>query len=586
MSMIELDDVRNYLETQALKEKPSRPEALANLSSEVCSRHMSSPIVSQGDLQEQRSPDSSPGVTFRSTPTNISPKASLNPGNNCHSLMSESPLVQVPENLLLRAISRRQTEPSLWDPNASVQDVDCPNLRDDTLLEPLPHERVQMNFSEIFDTKLAAIDSGFEITGFGGHRDTFAVLGLRLRKHQGVELPATFFERLVRFIDFDTYLSVRLSCRSWSAAVSQVRPLEFSPVYRLPAEILQETFSYLSPVDFNAARHTCRAWMIASLDNRLLKTMLKRGGWENATLADEATLKKSRPQVAITQDWPLSKRLATECQLRPEWTGNGLDDPSRKQIGLGSGIPKNKAAMSLLTEIDFSDLTSSPQSEFEQAAFPLLTPSICGHYLLVTVDRKLLVYMLKSDSYAQTSPYDLAAVTSLVCPRQILAVSMDTSCGRFTVAALLEGRVGLVCDLSHIPQTSRNVCHKPSNARFEISGDNLVVEEPVADESLAYHNKRGMMIPWAKMEMPFTSSPEGSPVYPSPEGIPLEKGPRSIYRNLCSSEDPPRSVAICPQRRCVAFGCSAGIELHWTDVLTGRSFPWFSSPFGIFCIYP
>ncbi|KAF2090477.1 hypothetical protein K490DRAFT_4673, partial [Saccharata proteae CBS 121410] len=45
---------------------------------------------------------------------------------------------------------------------------------------------------------------------------------------------------------------------------------------------------------------------------------------------------------------------------------------------------------------------------------------------------------------------------------------------------------------------------------------------------------------------------------------------RTIYRHLCSHDDPPRSVAICPQRRCVAFGCSAGIELHWVDALTGQ----------------
>src|ERR1700712_4653623 len=52
--------------------------------------------------------------------------------------------------------------------------------------------------------------------------------------------------------------------------------------------------------------------------------------------------------------------------------------------------------------------------------------------------------------------------------------------------------------------------------------------------------------------------------------MPVENGPRSLYRNLCSEDDPPRSVAICPQRRCVAFGCSAGIELHWVDALTGQ----------------
>lgn len=34
------------------------------------------------------------------------------------------------------------------------------------------------------------------------------------------------------------------------------------------------------------------------------------------------------------------------------------------------------------------------------------------------------------------------------------------------------------------------------------------------------------------------------------------------YKNLCSGEDAPRSVAICPQRKCVAFGCQGGIELH------------------------
>ena len=43
----------------------------------------------------------------------------------------------------------------------------------------------------------------------------------------------------------------------------------------------------------------------------------------------------------------------------------------------------------------------------------------------------------------------------------------------------------------------------------------------------------------------------------------VEIGPRSIYHNICSEDDPPRSIAICPQRRCVAFGCSGGIELHW-----------------------
>ncbi|RPB07337.1 hypothetical protein P167DRAFT_555815 [Morchella conica CCBAS932] len=50
----------------------------------------------------------------------------------------------------------------------------------------------------------------------------------------------------------------------------------------------------------------------------------------------------------------------------------------------------------------------------------------------------------------------------------------------------------------------------------------------------------------------------------------IEQEAKSTYRNLCSDEDVPRSVAICPQRRCVAFGCHGGIELHWVDALTGQ----------------
>ncbi|KAA8897199.1 hypothetical protein FN846DRAFT_783354 [Sphaerosporella brunnea] len=50
----------------------------------------------------------------------------------------------------------------------------------------------------------------------------------------------------------------------------------------------------------------------------------------------------------------------------------------------------------------------------------------------------------------------------------------------------------------------------------------------------------------------------------------VEPGAKFTYRNLCTDDDPPRSVAICPQRRCVAFGCVGGIELHWVDALTGQ----------------
>lgn len=45
--------------------------------------------------------------------------------------------------------------------------------------------------------------------------------------------------------------------------------------------------------------------------------------------------------------------------------------------------------------------------------------------------------------------------------------------------------------------------------------------------------------------------------------------PTMIYNNIGTLHDSPLSLAICPQRSCVAFGCRTGIELHWTDATTG-----------------
>jgi len=47
----------------------------------------------------------------------------------------------------------------------------------------------------------------------------------------------------------------------------------------------------------------------------------------------------------------------------------------------------------------------------------------------------------------------------------------------------------------------------------------------------------------------------------------VEQEAQSTYQDICSEEDLPRSVAICPQRRCVAFGCHSGIELHCKSFL-------------------
>ena len=39
--------------------------------------------------------------------------------------------------------------------------------------------------------------------------------------------------------------------------------------------------------------------------------------------------------------------------------------------------------------------------------------------------------------------------------------------------------------------------------------------------------------------------------------------PQIVWRNICTEEDPPYSVAVSPTRQCVAFGSKAGVELYW-----------------------
>jgi hypothetical protein len=581
MSVIELEDLSDSLAANASDDHALRPKGSLHSSSESLSGGTARARPSQTRPTVRTTPPkSSPSMTFRSTPTNMSPDPETAPRTPSSGRASPKASIIVHEKIISQAISRRHIEPiwsSSFDPKAQPRGTrfERESLQDRSLLEPYPYERIGTNLSEMF-AHSGVFDDCMDLTGFGGHRDTFAVLGLRRRQARDIELPARFFKRLLRYIDFDTYLAIRLSCHSWSATLSQVRPPTLSPVYRLPAEILEQIYYNLLPVDFNAARHTCRAWMIASLDTRLLMRMLRRGGWIAAAKADGAIL-DSTPHMAITREWPLSKRLATECQLRSEWTGNGLACHSPELTS-----PKfsdrakhpTRPALSLTTQINFSEfsLQSRRGSDTQLDAGRLFTPSVCGQYLLVTVDSRVFVYMLnKKASYLDhAGSQGIEAVTCVVCPREVLAVSMDTSCGRLALGALLEGRLGFVCELSPRSEIPLSVWRHPSNTRFDISGDDLDIEEPLPNESLAYHNRQGDMVPFAKYEMLFTNNPEQYSMYPSPIGIPVEEGPRSIYRNLCSAEDPPRSIAVCPHRRCVAFGCSDGVEIHWTDVLDGQ----------------
>lgn len=526
-------------------------------------------------------------------------------------------LVRVPthDNHEPRAMTRLQTGPYIGHLDSSTMRQQIlsrglssePEDVDYCYMEPLPFERFRFSLSEELH-RTSTFDSSIDLTNFGGHRDTFAVLGLRRMQIPGPELPAAFFEQLVHYLDFEEYLAFRLSCRCWSTGITLARPLMMPPVCQLPTEILEKVYGYLSPVDLNAARHTCRAWMIGSLEERLLTNVLKQGGWWRAAKADmdlHEELNGHRTVDSINEEWLLSKRLATECSLRSDWTGNGIsqDLPSLLERRF------NRAGIVLASETDFSDLSTGYHPSYtgntqHGSAFHF-TVSVCCKFLLVTDGCLIYIYALR-DSIPTSQPHGghLSPVTTVICPHRVLAVSMDTSSHRFAVAALLEGRVGLVCDIhentlsssrrrstTQAFSTFTSECG-PSTYSSASSGEPLATEaaspykystfrassedhalaRAFAEASLAeVHGARDIRTSW-RMNDPLVSPEPGfSQGSPTNAGyIPLESGIRSIYHNLCSAEDPPRSVAICPQRRCVAFGCSAGIELHWIDALTGQ----------------
>jgi len=429
-------------------------------------------------------------------------------------------------------------------------------------------------------------------------------------------LDVSLADLLLPCLSLASRKALRGTCQAWHAAIDRIAPLTFFPSYRAPNEMIQHIYSYLGPKDFNAARHTCRTWMRASLDKNVLATMLQRGGWSSST---EANLQK-RSHVAsrngsinpTSEVWDLSRLLSRECALSAEWTGNGLDSARGTKVVVE------------VSNTDFTDLTNGhPGPESRKSGGLLFTTSICGQFLLVARDTLIYVYEIRGAS--------LVPVTSIVCPRRVLSMSMDVSSGRNAVAALLECRMGMVCEL-HYGSSVEN--QNPVDVHGETQGHpyRTAAKTPMTAcgrssckarvdtaEQNSFSNHRGQQHSEAQTRTPFDAVDvqsnyeavslqgindhntyvrnhvnqtwnlqlRGAPSHTASvdslernracaHSIPIENGTSTFYRHLCSEDDPPRSVSICPQRRCVAFGCSAGIELHWIDALTGQSLSrWF-----------
>ncbi|PHH60884.1 hypothetical protein CDD81_1089 [Ophiocordyceps australis] len=291
---------------------------------------------------------------------------------------------------------------------------------------------------------------------------------------------------------------------------------------KLPTEIVQLVYSFLSPVDFEAARHCCRAWLVASLDRLVLMEMLGRGGWWSSILGLLSGPSGLGRGSSMREEGVMSKWISRECSMA-RLAPRGFCEVGMVEFGAMAGRLRGGVGFGT---------------------------SLYGSYVVVTQGQVAHVYELnhvcarrgwERMEAAERQGFGLGhlrPVTTIVCPRRIVASSMDTSAGRYSIAFLMDGRVGMVCD--------------------------------VASEAARYCKRR------SSQSMACVCL-ERAPSRPPR----VERGQRCVYRNICHADDGPRSVAICPQRNCVAFGCAAGIELHWVDALTGQDFSrWFplSSP--------
>lgn len=454
-----------------------------------------------------------------------------------------------------------------WSQSTELEDAE------QSLKEPQPPMRVHTNLFGILAS--SATFNDMDLTGFGGHRDTLAMLTLRRVQHS-IDLPIEVFSHIVQYLDFPTYKSVRLACRSWSAAFTHVRPLHLPPICAVPAEILKDIYSYLSPTDMNAARHTCRKWMVASLEYRLLARVMEQAGFSVAAKAD--TTRNEKLNHPIGGEWRLSKRLATECSLSTAWSGNGFPAVSTGSltlpITLHGETPASRdqgaTSLELSGTIDFAGLSRPRLHGHDQRSSLRFVASTCGKILLVIDSNLIHVYCIK-DLASSIPRYQhgghIDFLVAIACPHHILAVSMDTSRDRYTIAAMLEDRIGLVMDVPELSSMARR--SGLSSPHSERDTYNMTEAwDPKDSPSATPTTSQRRNLPPAYTDIYHTSPIARTPTYQQPSPLPVQFVPHVMYRNLCSKTSPPLSVAICPHRRCVAFGSSAGIELHWQDART------------------
>ena len=294
----------------------------------------------------------------------------------------------------------------------------------------------------------------------------------------------------------------------------------------------------------------------------------------------------------ISNEWLMAKRLATACRLSVDWRGewHSSSDPSDSRFYLAQTV-------------NFRRVLPGGCQTHRVGPRRAFAVSACGKYLLTISGHDVFIYKLKDTSSS------LSAVVRLSAEQNVLDVSMDTSSGRMAVAALLDNRTGVLWDLSEEDVSGKS----PPNTgelmslgmltevrdphvgdRAESISGTMPVRRPNYDSMppvVTVDSIAAQLQPMQRRPTPYLrpasdgqshSSLFGhdDAIFEEPEeqsddeetakgGVPIQTQPAARYYSIGTPEDLPRSIAICPQRKSVAFGCKHGIELHWVDALTG-----------------
>lgn len=231
---------------------------------------------------------------------------------------------------------------------------------------------------------------------------------------------------------------------------------------RIPSEILNQIYLHLHPSDANAARHTCRSWMNASLNPHVLGQMLRRGAWMFSFRHFTKHRNVSLTIQTLETTWLMSCFLTRECALSGKCRGNGLplintaavttcDHHWGHRLFHTCTTPRRSVAKAVafreVTHVKFDELACGQSQAWLRSSL-LFEASVCGQYILVAEGSMIHVYKLHGAV--------IRALTSIMCPRQVLAMSMDVTSRRLTVAALLEGRMGIMCSFQLGLKSGRN----------------------------------------------------------------------------------------------------------------------------------